>query len=66
MITTDPDAGGASGLYRGDSRGEAGEDAVAHGILPAFSATQPGWGGPPPRPLPGRPAHIWQLSYISC
>ncbi len=63
----DPDAGGASGLYRGDSGGEAGEDAAAHRVLPPFSAAQPGWGGSPPRPISGtlRPAHIWQLSYIS-
>lgn len=50
----DPDAGGASGLCRGDSRGEAGEDAAAHRVLSPFSAAQPGWGGPPPRPIPGR------------
>lgn len=54
MATADPDAGGASGLCRRDSGGEAGEDAAAHRILPPLSAAQPGWGGSPSRPLPGR------------
>lgn len=54
VVTTDPDAGGASGLGGGDSRGEAGEDAAAHRVLSPFSAAQPGWCGPPPRLIPGR------------
>lgn len=55
MFSSDPDAGGASGHFRGDSGGEAGEDAAAHRVLPPVSPAQPGWGRPPPRPLPGTP-----------
>lgn len=60
VVTADPDAGGAVGLCRRDSGGEAGEDAAAHRVLPPFSAAQPGWGRPPPWPIPGRrrPAHF--------
>lgn len=59
VVMADPDAGGAGGLCRGDSGRETGEDAAAHGVLPAFSPAQPGWGGPPPRPIPGRPRHTF-------
>lgn len=53
-LLSDPDTGGASRLCRGDSGGETGEDASAHRILFTFSVAQPGWGGAPSRPLPGK------------
>lgn len=64
--TADSYAGGASGLCRGDSGGEAGEDASAHGVLPPLSAAQPGRGGPPPWPLSGRlaSAHVWLFIFV--
>lgn len=57
VVIPDPDAGGACGLRRGDSGGEAGKDAAAHRVLPPVSTAQPGWGGPPPWSLPGRLRH---------
>lgn len=56
VFPSDPDAGGASGHFRGDSGGETGEDAAAHGVLAPVSPAQPGRGGPPPQPLPGIPS----------
>lgn len=57
LVLPDPDTGGACGLCRGDSGGEAGKDAAAHRVLPPVSTAQPGWGGPPPWSLPGRLRH---------
>lgn len=68
VLPLDPDAGGAGGLCRGDSGGAPGEDAAAHRVLPPLTAAQPGWGGPPPRPLPGRrpPKHLNLVSIFVC
>lgn len=65
MVTSDPDAGGASGLFRGDSGRKTGEDAAPHRVLSSFSTAQPRRGGPPSRPIPGRLAHTGVKSCIN-